>query len=397
MTNTENTPQSNWFVGASYGGTEDQTPRFLDEGIWENGYDDKYLDLVRSMQPGDRIAIKSSYTRKHDLPFDNRGNTVSVMAIKAIGTITENLNDGKRVRVDWTKQEPPREWYFYTNRGTIWRVVPGEWTTDGLLAFSFEKKPQDIDRFCNAPYWRERFGSGPDKKRFRWTEFYEAVAEKLLNYQNDRRPLIEGIHEIATRVTGLSYLQDKVADGPTGPLKDICPFTAMGTFNRSMTDENRKTIAAELAKLLGVEIQVPDSFEGIPVLNNQRSWFFSNAEKRGDGDIDALWRVFAAAVQFVDSDLPEHRAGFAEAYDAATEVWGVAWNLSTGLYWAHPWDFPTLDSQSRHYIEKHLSLQVPTSGQQRPCDSKGYLKLWLKFLGRVPEEGRNLSSEWQKD
>jgi 5-methylcytosine-specific restriction enzyme B len=392
MTNTENAPQSNWFVGASYGGTEDQMPRFLDEGIWENGYDDKHLDLVRSMQPGDRIAIKSAYTRKHDLPFDNRSNTVSVMAIKAIGIITENLNDGKRVRVDWTKQEPPREWYFYTNRGTIWRVVPGEWTADGLLAFSFEDKPQDIDRFCNAPFWRERFGSSPDKKRFLWTEFYQAVAEKLLDYQNDRSPLIEGIHKIATRVTGLSYLQDKFTDGTKGPLKDICPFTAMGTFNRSMTDENRKTIATELAKLLGVKVQVPDSFEGIPVLNNQRSWFFSNAERRGDGDIDALWRVFTAAVQFVNSDLPEHRADFTEAYDVATEVWGVAWNLSTGLYWAHPWDFLTLDSQSRDYIANHLSLQIPTSGQQRPCGSEGYLKLLDDLKARFNEDSYPIHS-----
>src|SRR5258708_15001259 len=98
--------QTTWFVGAMYGGADDQTPRFLAEGIWENGYDDKYLDLVRSMRPGDRIAIKSSYTRKHGLPFDNRGQTVSVMAIKAIGTITENLNDGKLVRVNWTKIDP---------------------------------------------------------------------------------------------------------------------------------------------------------------------------------------------------------------------------------------------------------------------------------------------------
>lgn len=96
MTEITDAPRSYWFVGASYGRTEDQTPRFLSEGIWENGYDDKHLDLVRSMQPGDRIAIKSSFTRKHNLPFDNRGNTVSVMAIKAIGTVTENLNDGKR-------------------------------------------------------------------------------------------------------------------------------------------------------------------------------------------------------------------------------------------------------------------------------------------------------------
>ncbi len=48
-------------------------PRFLAEGIWENGYEDKHLDLVRSIARRERIAIKSSYTRKHGLPFDNRG------------------------------------------------------------------------------------------------------------------------------------------------------------------------------------------------------------------------------------------------------------------------------------------------------------------------------------
>src|SRR5690242_14499823 len=87
-----------WFVGAMYGGAEDQTERFLSEGIWQNGYRDKHLDLVRSMMPGDRIAIKSAYTRKHGLPFDNRDEAVSVMAIKAIGTVRENMNDGRLVR-----------------------------------------------------------------------------------------------------------------------------------------------------------------------------------------------------------------------------------------------------------------------------------------------------------
>ena len=46
-----------WFVGASYDRTNDQTPRFLADGIWENGYDDRYLDQVKSMRPGQRIAI----------------------------------------------------------------------------------------------------------------------------------------------------------------------------------------------------------------------------------------------------------------------------------------------------------------------------------------------------
>jgi 5-methylcytosine-specific restriction protein B len=388
-TKTDSTgAQATWFVGASYGGTDDQMPRFLAEGIWENGYDDKLLDVVRSMRPGERIAIKSSYTRKHGLPFDSRGRAVSVMGIKAVGTITENLNDGKRVKVDWAKVEPVREWYFYTHRATIWRVLPGEWMNDALIAFAFDGKPQDVDRFRNEPFWRERYGtSSPEKQRFEWTDFYEAVAEKLLAHADDRTPLIEGIHEIASRVPGLTYLQDKFPDGTSGPLRDICPFTTMGTFNRSMTDANRKTIAGELAKLLGVTVPVPPSFEGIPVLNNQRSWFFAYADKRGAGDIDALWKVFVAASKMVDGDQLDTRDAFIRAYDEATQVWGVAWNLSTGLYWAHPWEFLTLDSQSRHYINKRLGLNVAISGQQGPCDGRAYLKLLDDLRSRFGEDG----------
>ena len=110
---------------------------------------------VRSMQPGDRIAIKYSTTRKHNLPFDAGGRSVSVMGIKAIGTVTNNLEDGRTVGVDWTPVDPPREWYFYTHRGTVWRVIPGSgtlpWAAEGLIRFAFEGRPQDYDRFL--AYW----------------------------------------------------------------------------------------------------------------------------------------------------------------------------------------------------------------------------------------------------
>src|SRR5258708_1967947 len=85
-----------WFVGAFYHGSDDQMQRFVAEGIWENGYENKYLDSVRSMRPGDRIAIKSSYVRKNNLPFDNRGLSVSVMAV--IGTM--NIADRSLALVD---------------------------------------------------------------------------------------------------------------------------------------------------------------------------------------------------------------------------------------------------------------------------------------------------------
>ena len=83
----------------------------------------------------------------------------------------------------------------------------------------------------------------------------------------------------------LSYIKDKHLD-------DIDPFTVMGLFNRGITDDNRKAIAKELADFLGVDEaiakeladflgvdeSVPNSFEGIPILNNQKSWFFGFEE-----------------------------------------------------------------------------------------------------------------------
>ncbi|HDQ73442.1 MAG TPA: AAA family ATPase [Chloroflexi bacterium] len=376
-----------WFVGATYGGTDDQTPRFLQEGIWENGYQDKYLDAVKSIQVGDRIAIKSSYTRKHDLPFDSRGQTVSVMAIKAIGTVKENLGDGRTLKVDWKPFDPPREWYFYTNRSTVWRVLPGDWTTDALIGFTFEEKAQDINRFRNAPYWRERFGdSAVDKRRFNWTRFYEAVADKLLTFQNRRDELIAGIHVIASKVDGLSNLQDQFADDSSGPLKDICPFTAMGIFNRGITDANRKAIASELASLLGVSEPVPDSFEGIPILNNQKSWFFGFDNKRQPDDIDTLWEAFAQAIAFAESDDAEARSAFVSAYDNATQRYGVGWNLTMGLYWIRPWNFPTLDGQSQRYISKKLNIQIGMNGPKGRCNATDYLAVLDTLEARFQED-----------
>lgn len=95
-----------WFVGAAFGGTSDQTDRFIREGVWEHGFEDRWIEDVQSIRVGDRIAIKSTYTRKHGLPFDNRGHSVSVMAIKAVGVVTGNPGDGRRLEVDWTPVEP---------------------------------------------------------------------------------------------------------------------------------------------------------------------------------------------------------------------------------------------------------------------------------------------------
>lgn len=93
---TSRVTQSTWLVGAHVEG-EDRTEDFLSGKYWKlaEGLDKS----AEQMRVNDRIAIKSSYTRKNGLPFDNRALDVSCMAIKAHGTITRVHSD--RVEVDW--------------------------------------------------------------------------------------------------------------------------------------------------------------------------------------------------------------------------------------------------------------------------------------------------------
>jgi len=378
-----------WFVGASYGkGSEDQTERFLTDGVWQNGYQDKYLDVVRSMQPGDRIAIKSSYTRKRELPFDNKGQTVSVMGIKAIGVIKRNHGDGRFVDVEWEPRfEPAHEWYFYTNRSTIWRVSPDDWMTEGLIDFTFNNKPQDVDRFRNAPYWKERFGDTPiDKQRFKWTQFYEEFADKLLSYKTNRPALMAAIHDLPNKIESISVLQDQPEEGVKEPLDDICPFTVFGLFNRGITDANRIAIANELATFLEVKTPVPHSFEGIPVVNNQRSWFFGYKYRRDEHDIETLWELFETAIEHANNAEIDTADAIYETYEAATKCWGTGWNLSMGLYWIRPWKYLTLDGQSQTYITKKLGLEIGKNGEKGRSNSKDYFGLIDDLETRFQED-----------
>ena len=235
---------------------------------------------------------------------------------------------------------------------------------------------------------------GGQDQRFRWTRLYQAIADKLLDYRNDRGPLIECIHDIATRAVPMSILQDRFSDGSTGPLADICPFTTMATFNRGMTAANKLAVVKELAEFLGVDIPTPDAdpsiapdaFPGIPVVNNRKTWFFGYSKDRDAGDIDTLWNVFAAALRFTHADTRGTRADLTEAYDRALNVKGVAWNLSMALYWVRPWDFVPLDGPSRNYISKELGMHVPTTGGAKPGDGESYLRFLDELKTRFDGE-----------
>ncbi len=161
-----------WFVGASWD-AGDQTDRFVQEGIWQNGYEDRYLAHVQAIEPGDRIAIKAAYVRKRGLPFDNRGEDIPTMAIKATGVVTENVGDGRNLRVNWTPVQPRREWYFAIGLTTLWKVSrdSGEppWAARALIDFTFDGAEQDYDRFSRhyRPAWYDdpNVGGKPEPRK----------------------------------------------------------------------------------------------------------------------------------------------------------------------------------------------------------------------------------------
>jgi len=368
---------SYWLVGAYDNGSNvDNSSEFIQKGIWINGYDDRYLDQVRSMKVGDRIGIKSTYTQIYDVPFENNGLPVSVMAIKAIGTITHNLGDGKNILVQWEPDFQAKKWYFYTYRNTVWKLAGDdkEYMSD-LIDFVFSDLPQDLQKFRNDPYWRDRFGDKKSKvQQFAWTTFYGEMANAILQFKNDRKGLLEIMRRAAAQVDALNIPTDHYLDGKTGPWRDICPFTFLGLFNKGLTNGNRHRIAQALADELGVKTPAPTEFPGIPVLNNMKSWFFRFENLRIPGDIDKLWDLFESALSFADGKV-EESTQLIEAFDRAQTVSGVKWNITFGMYWIRPWTFVPLDQNSRALIINELRIPIIKNADNDAISGQDYVNL----------------------
>ena len=143
-----------WYVGATNGKDEDYSEQFIAENRWENGWEDRFIDEVKSMKPGDRIAIKSTGRMKYNLPFNNNGQWVGFADIKAIGIISSNPGDGKNISVQWKKVEPTKRWFTFM--GAIRDAIDLVKAEDGyakkaLLDFTFGNAEQDYS-LCEEKY-----------------------------------------------------------------------------------------------------------------------------------------------------------------------------------------------------------------------------------------------------
>src|SRR5262249_19103315 len=158
---------------------------------------------------------------------------------------------------------------------------------------------------------------------------YTELSRLLLGWEDRQTELIACLDKLRKDGIKVTKLTDKDKDGATFLIKEIDPFTFLGSFNRQTRAEERLAILTQVKKLLGEQNPLPDDFNGIPLVNNQRSWFIAYQAIRGRDDVSTLWKVFRLALSDDPLDNPE----FAKAFDSALSVWGVSTNLTMGLFW----------------------------------------------------------------
>jgi len=152
-------PTPIWIVTARWG-EEDGLQRFVDRGEWSllTDTDSPNNRRVRDMQPGDRIVLRDYFHQTQDLPFDANGQRISAIRIRAMGTVTEQHDNGLSVGVAW--DEPlaePRTWYFYTQNDPVWWLKePGQSPlADRLRAFLLNGAEQDYAYFLDQWFGTE--------------------------------------------------------------------------------------------------------------------------------------------------------------------------------------------------------------------------------------------------
>lgn len=177
--------------------------------------------------------------------------------------------------------------------------------------------------------------------RFTWIKIYKEIANKLAEYRYKQQELIEIIEEMQNRNLPTISLVDKGADGSQIPLDEIDPFTFFANFNRGIKDVNRVEIIRMLKEKWGLTADVPSDFAGVPVVNNQQTWFVSYRENRGENDVYRLWTLFLEAIE---NSVQER------TFNQALKQKYIKYNITMGLFWINPDQYLNIDNVNRAYL-----------------------------------------------
>lgn len=184
-------------------------------------------------------------------------------------------------------------------------------------------------------------------REFDWIDFYKELAEKLLDYKDNRDELVSIVRQIFEKVGRNMPTLER-----DNKLVDIDPFTFFGLFNKSsMTNDYRISVIKAVKEIFGIKASVPTSFSSIPVLNNNNATFYYFIDQRDEHDIDDLWGLFSSALVYASNPTPENRKPLSKYFDLTINKKGNANSkITMGLFWISPDTFLNLDSRNTWYI-----------------------------------------------
>lgn len=171
-----------------------------------------------------------------------------------------------------------------------------------------------------------------------------------MQFKDDRAPLVE-IVKAAYIKAGLQ--RPKLDDGE---FTDIDPFSVFGLFNRQMKVETQNKLLAALASELGLSFTALPGYDDIPGLLPLNAVFHGFGVDRKSEDIDNLWELFVAALDFADFESEYAAERFITIYDQVLKQKRVKWNLTIGLFWIRPFTFLSLDSKTRWLLDRDALL-----------------------------------------
>lgn len=214
-----------------------------------------------------------------------------------------------------------------------------------------------------------------NQTEFDWTTFYMEFANKLLSYKEKRGELLT----ILETVFAQSNMKFPFMDHGR-PLDDICPFTVFGAFNKGITTANRLILLKAIANKINVNAAVPENFDGIPVLNNMKAWFFGYKANRKPDDIENLWNLFSTAINLADNPNEENSKLFSKWYNLVTKAEGIKWNITIGLYWIRPFSYLNLDGRNRQFLLEYEDTRPINITDINDLDQLPDAEIYIKLI-----------------
>ena len=181
-----NNSGKNFFALGHIWGEQDQMKRFLKDGIWENGHENKLTNVVRRIKSGDIVFLQSSYS--------------GYMRVKVIGVVSENIGDGHKILVNWHRLE---EYIDIPNRGAYRSAISqiGNDNVPVILYGIYKRLPEVFDIFSklenDISKTVHRDGSITGKSdeligiQYWWLNFEDGTEALKGSFERDNRLYIE--------------------------------------------------------------------------------------------------------------------------------------------------------------------------------------------------------------